>query len=479
MAEYSGQQVSQGYGVADMGQSPATMQRMQAQHPSPQQQHTHMLQGAQIMTQVPQQPVMTQVPQQPVMAQVPQQQVMSQVPQQQIMMQSNQPMQMPACNFSFFVSALSCFCVEKGTSMSIQGTNMSIYQMAPQMGISSMMPQQNVTLMNQSAQMQQQGSNQGQLVQGGDQMLAAPPSQQQQQAQQTSQANMITSGMGQPPIMTAIGQQPQQHQIMQPGPQMMQHQSPINSQQQQQQQQQMVQNHSPGGFASHLPQTRPSSTNYQQAPPLHRMPAPRYPTPSPESAPHNPNIYRPAMQRTPMTPRLMGQSSAIRQALGHLPSTSSAPCMSINSGGLNTPSGNSRILEKACAYTLMAIISSGAATHKYHKFLELKDALEAFIKSVDPMETVEEDVSEALIQLVDEFVNDLIDQSARVAKHRNSPKLEGKDVQFVLEKRLHLFATPDSSQFGHTVEHNPYAKSPGAEAHRQRMALIKKFIQKP
>ncbi|KHN79856.1 Transcription initiation factor TFIID subunit 12 [Toxocara canis] len=436
MAEYSGQQVSQGYGVADMGQSPATMQRMQAQHPSPQQQHTHMLQGAQIMTQVPQQPVMTQVPQQPVMAQVPQQQVMSQVPQQQIMMQSNQPMQMPAC-----------------TSMSIQGTNMSIYQMAPQMGISSMMPQQNVTLMNQSAQMQQQGSNQGQLVQGGDQMLAAPPSQQQQQAQQTSQANMITSGMGQPPIMTAIGQQPQQHQIMQPGPQMMQHQSPINSQQQQQQQQQMVQNHSPGGFASHLPQTRPSSTNYQQAPPLHRMPAPRYPTPSPESAPHNPNIYRPAMQRTPMTPRLMGQSSAIRQALGHLPSTSSAPCMSINSGGLNTPSGNSRILEK--------------------------DALEAFIKSVDPMETVEEDVSEALIQLVDEFVNDLIDQSARVAKHRNSPKLEGKDVQFVLEKRLHLFATPDSSQFGHTVEHNPYAKSPGAEAHRQRMALIKKFIQKP
>lgn len=44
--------------------------------------------------------------------------------------------------------------------------------------------------------------------------------------------------------------------------------------------------------------------------------------------------------------------------------------------------------------------------------------LEALIKSVDPMETVEEDVSEALIQLVDEFVNDLVDQSARVAKHR-------------------------------------------------------------
>lgn len=38
MAEYNGQQMNQGYGVGEMGQSPATMQRMQAQHPSPQQQ---------------------------------------------------------------------------------------------------------------------------------------------------------------------------------------------------------------------------------------------------------------------------------------------------------------------------------------------------------------------------------------------------------------------------------------------------------
>uniref|UniRef100_A0A9J2PD68 Transcription initiation factor TFIID subunit 12 n=1 Tax=Ascaris lumbricoides TaxID=6252 RepID=A0A9J2PD68_ASCLU len=421
MAEYNGQQMNQGYGVGEMGQSPATMQRMQAQHPSPQQQNTHMMQGAQMLPQVPQQQIMTQVPQQQVMAQVSQQQVMAQVPQQQVMvqasqqqmmMQSSQPMQMPAC------------------------TSMSIHQMAPQMGVTSMIPQQGVALMNQSGQMPQQGGGQGQLVQGTDQMLGAPPSQQQQTQPQT---HMIGTSMGQQQMITQMGQQPQQHAIMQPSQQLMQLQ-PITSQQS------MVQNQSPVGFA-HPTQPRPPNANYQQTAPLHRLPTPRYPTLSPENVSHNAN-------RGPMTPRVMGQSSAIRQALGHLPSTSSAPCMSTTSVGHSTPPSSSRILEK--------------------------DVLEALIKSVDPMETVEEDVSEALIQLVDEFVNDLVDQSARVAKHRNSAKMETKDVQFVLEKRMKLVAPPDSSQVAtQTAEHNPYAKQPGSEAHRQRMALIKKFVQKP
>lgn len=81
-------------------------------------QNTHMMQGAQMLPQVPQQQIMTQVPQQQVMAQVSQQQVMAQVPQQQVMvqasqqqmmMQSSQPMQMPACNFCFFPSVASFF----------------------------------------------------------------------------------------------------------------------------------------------------------------------------------------------------------------------------------------------------------------------------------------------------------------------------------------------------------------------------------
>ncbi|VDK41881.1 unnamed protein product, partial [Anisakis simplex] len=406
--------------------------------------HSHIMQGAQIITQ------------QQVMAQVPQQSVMSQVPQQQVMMQSNQQsMQMPtfptyeSTSLSTLQSKItvksdhikmSCMRLCLGTSMNI-GTSVNMHQMAPQMGVSSMVTQPGVTLMNQSAQMQQQ--------QGFRLMLTSPSSQHQQQS---SQSHMMASAMSsQSQLLNQMNQQSQQqHQIVQHSPQIMQHQPTITSQSQSQSQQ----NSSPGGFGSHLAQGRPPSASYQQGPPIHRLPAPRFPTPSPDNTTHNTNIYRPVMQRGPVTPRLMGQSPAIRQALGHLPSTSSAPCISATTTDRNTPpNSNARILGK--------------------------DALEAFIKSVDPTETVEEDVSEALIQLVDEFVNDLVDQSAKVAKHRNAPMMEVKDVEYVLEKRFSLFAAPDAPQSGHTAEHSPYTKSPSTEAHRQRMQLIKKFVQKP
>lgn len=44
--------------------------------------------------------------------------------------------------------------------------------------------------------------------------------------------------------------------------------------------------------------------------------------------------------------------------------------------------------------------------------------MEALIKTVDPLEAVEDDVSNALLHLVEEFVDDVIEQTARVAKHR-------------------------------------------------------------
>lgn len=49
--------------------------------------------------------------------------------------------------------------------------------------------------------------------------------------------------------------------------------------------------------------------------------------------------------------------------------------------------------------------------------------MEALIKAVDPLEAVEDDVSDALLQLVEEFVDDVIEQTARVAKHRLSSHL--------------------------------------------------------
>lgn len=105
--------------------------------------------------------------------------------------------------------------------------------------------------------------------------------------------------------------------------------------------------------------------------------------------------------------------------------------------------------------------------------------MDALIKSVDPFETVEDDVSDALKQLVEEFVDDVVDQTARVAKHRGSTRLEARDVQYILEKRYRIVLPAQAVHGFQQTERVPCSKPPTAEAHRQRMNLIKKVLQKP
>lgn len=147
----------------------------------------------------------------------------------------------------------------------------------------------------------------------------------------------------------------------------------------------------------------------------------------------------------------MGPSSAIRQALGHIPTTPAASTGTV----------------PAEPVSLNGV-----------KLLE-KDALEALIKSVDPFETVEDDVSDALKQLVEEFVDEVVEHTARVAKHRGSSRLEARDVQYVLEKRFKIFLPAQTVHGFQQSERTPCLKPPTAEAHRQRMNLIKKSLQKP
>jgi transcription initiation factor TFIID subunit 12 len=63
--------------------------------------------------------------------------------------------------------------------------------------------------------------------------------------------------------------------------------------------------------------------------------------------------------------------------------------------------------------------------------------LDDLVKEVDPHEMLEEDVKDALLQLTDEFVDKVLNDSCRLAKHRGSEKLEPKDVQLVLGKQLY------------------------------------------
>ncbi|VDN04900.1 unnamed protein product [Thelazia callipaeda] len=417
MSDYNSQMMAQQYTV-DMSHSSSGMQGI---HSSPQQpQQTHLMQSGQMLS------------------------------HQQMMMQANQPVHIPP-----------------STSMQVQMGSM---------GPPQIISQQGVALMSQQGQMQQAGSAQGAIIQGHHQMITAG-----QISPQQMSTHIIVTSMGQqqmlPAMITQVQHQQQQtpHQMNQLNAPHLgsQHQSQPALQQpqatQQQQHQMMTsaqimtqhnqvqhsltqQNigQSPGFTHPSQPHMHATNPNYQQSSPLRSIT--RYPSPSPENVQHSAAVYRSPMQRSANGPRVMGQS-AIRQALGHLPPTPASVSTHVTAEPRFSLPTNTKLLEK--------------------------DAMESLIKSVDPLEAVEDDVADALVQLVEEFVDDLIEQTARVAKHRNAQNLETKDVQFVLERRYKIFLPPGSVGITQSADFNPYVKSPATEAHRQRISLIKKGIQKP
>ncbi|XP_050536971.1 transcription initiation factor TFIID subunit 12 [Daktulosphaira vitifoliae] len=102
-----------------------------------------------------------------------------------------------------------------------------------------------------------------------------------------------------------------------------------------------------------------------------------------------------------------------------------------------------------------------------------KTRLRELVKEVDPNEQLEEDVEDLMLQLSDEFVDELVKAACVFAKHRKSNIVEVKDVQLYLERYLNMWIPG----FG-TDELKPYKKAPITDAHKQRTALIKKVANK-
>ncbi|CAB4057078.1 TAF12 [Lepeophtheirus salmonis] len=66
-----------------------------------------------------------------------------------------------------------------------------------------------------------------------------------------------------------------------------------------------------------------------------------------------------------------------------------------------------------------------------------------------------------------------VSATCALAKHRKAPTIEVRDVQFILERNWNMWVPG----YG-TEEVRPYKKSAMTEAHRSRMALIKKTLKK-
>lgn len=99
--------------------------------------------------------------------------------------------------------------------------------------------------------------------------------------------------------------------------------------------------------------------------------------------------------------------------------------------------------------------------------------MQELVHEIDPTEQLDEDVEEILLQIADDFVESTVNAACQLAKHRNMKKVEVKDVQLYLERNWNMWIPG----FG-TDELRPYKRAAITEAHKQRLALIRKAIKK-
>ncbi|KAH9396607.1 PREDICTED: transcription initiation factor TFIID subunit 12-like [Rhagoletis zephyria] len=125
-----------------------------------------------------------------------------------------------------------------------------------------------------------------------------------------------------------------------------------------------------------------------------------------------------------------------------------------------------------------------------------KQRLQELVHEVDPNEHLEEEVEDVLLSLADDFIDSLVTSSCMIAKHRKSNTLEVKDVQLALEKNWNMWipgfgvdgvvgvysgttGTGQGTGAAATAAANSKPKKCfTTEAHKQRLALIKKTIKK-
>ena len=102
-----------------------------------------------------------------------------------------------------------------------------------------------------------------------------------------------------------------------------------------------------------------------------------------------------------------------------------------------------------------------------------KKRLQELVREVDPNEQLDEDVEDLLLHIADDFIEQTVTSSCALAKHRKANSVDVKDVQLVLEKNWNMWIPG----FG-TEDVRPFKRSATTEAHKARMALIRKALKK-
>ncbi|XP_058824786.1 transcription initiation factor TFIID subunit 12 [Topomyia yanbarensis] len=147
-----------------------------------------------------------------------------------------------------------------------------------------------------------------------------------------------------------------------------------------------------------------------------------------------------------------------------------SPLASAPSGAATSTGGNSSSSHKA---SLAAAAGSSSGVTDSTTQVLTKPRLQELVREIDPTEQLDEEVEELLLQIADDFVENTVNAACLLAKHRKVSKVEVRDVQLHLERNWNMWIPG----FG-TDELRPYKRATVTEAHKQRLALIRKAIKK-
>lgn len=100
-----------------------------------------------------------------------------------------------------------------------------------------------------------------------------------------------------------------------------------------------------------------------------------------------------------------------------------------------------------------------------------KRSIQEIVSQIDPSERLDPEVEDILVDIADEFVESVTTFACSLAKHRKSNTLESKDVLLHLERNWNM-SLPG---FGGD-EIKCYKKPFGNDAHRERLAAIKRSV---
>uniref|UniRef100_A0A0N5AZR5 Transcription initiation factor TFIID subunit 12 n=1 Tax=Syphacia muris TaxID=451379 RepID=A0A0N5AZR5_9BILA len=114
-----------------------------------------------------------------------------------------------------------------------------------------------------------------------------------------------------------------------------------------------------------------------------------------------------------------------------------------------------------------------------------KARLDDLMKQIDPSTIIEDPAKDALLEFMDDFVEEVIERTCQVSHHRGAEMIETKDVEYVLEKYFKIPRFPKGNGIAELLRgegdvgfSEKLSRSAHFAAHNQRLSVINKTIKK-